>query len=433
MEANAKKVGIKRFPLTAWWNGWTDATCIWDACLKDDPYPLRCGFSWTGNFMNQANASMGWEALQSLDFMVMIDLWHVPQAGLADILMPTGTWLETPWPRLSQGPSGGQGATIQCILPPGEASTDPEILVKISESVGYTWNLADPANNPFPDLDFMLDDSVSGAGYATWKEYNDDFQKNGWWVVKQIVPERWGTYHRDELGQMQTPGSFGIKPLSNRLPGMQTVTKKVEVWSTIVETYIPDWENFVLPKYTEPPRSPINHPEAYKDYPFILTTGSRNPTFFHSEHRQLPWCREMWPTPRVEINPADAAKLGIEQGDWVWLETEFGKIRETADIYHGINEGVVNANHTWWYPECSEPKHGWDLGAVNQLVFPYDQDPIMGAATLRAYPVKVYKATPENCPGGKVIPTDENGIEIIWRCDDPRLKEWMPVYEGREA
>ena len=141
----------------------------------------------------------------------------------------------------------------------------------------------------------------------------------------------------------------------------------------------------------------------------------------------------MWPTPRVEINPADAAKLGIEQGDWVWLETEFGKIRETADIYHGINEGVVNANHTWWYPECSEPKHGWDLAAVNQLVFPYDQDPIMGAATLRAYPVKVYKATPENCPGGKVIPTDENGIEIIWRCDDPRLKEWMPVYEGREA
>ena len=35
--------------------------------------------------------------------------------------------------------------------------------------------------------------------------------------------------------------------------------------------------------------------------------------YFHSEHRQLPWCRELWPAPRVEINPRDAADLGIAQ------------------------------------------------------------------------------------------------------------------------
>ena len=55
--------------------------------------------------------------------------------------------------------------------------------------------------------------------------------------------------------------------------------------------------------------------------------------YFHSEHRQLPWCRELWTVPRVEINPKTAAEYGIEQGDWVWIETEWGKIREVADLY----------------------------------------------------------------------------------------------------
>ncbi len=34
--------------------------------------------------------------------------------------------------------------------------------------------------------------------------------------------------------------------------------------------------------------------------------------YFHSEHRQLPWCRELWPAPRCEINPVDAEKLGVK-------------------------------------------------------------------------------------------------------------------------
>ena len=40
--------------------------------------------------------------------------------------------------------------------------------------------------------------------------------------------------------------------------------------------------------------------------------------------------------------------------------------------------------------------------------------------------MKVYKATPENCPDGKVIPcAPEDGTQIICDASDPRLKEWM--------
>jgi anaerobic selenocysteine-containing dehydrogenase len=136
--------------------------------------------------------------------------------------------------------------------------------------------------------------------------------------------------------------------------------------------------------------------------------------------------------PRVELNPEDAVELGVSQGDWVWIENENGKVRQVVDIYYGISKGVANANHTWWYPELAAPKRGFDLSCINQLVYKDDQDPIMGATAIRAYPVKIYKATPENSPNGEVIPCDEFGTKIIATCDDPRLKAWLPETEGRE-
>ena len=52
---------------------------------------------------------------------------------------------------------------------------------------------------------------------------------------------------------------------------------------------------------------------------------------------------------------------------------------------------------------------------------------------MRGVPVKIYKATEDNCPDGKVIPcAPEDGTEIIYDSSDPRLKEWLPDYAIRE-
>ena len=183
----------------------------------------------------------------------------------------------------------------------------------------------------------------------------------------------------------------------------------------------------------------VDNLEAYKqavkenpEATFICTSGARQPVYFHSEHRQLPWCRELWPVPRMEINPADAERLGIEQGDWCWIETEFGKIRETADLYYGVPQGVVNLEHQWWYPEITEPGRGFQFSAVNQLISPDDGDPLCGSSNLRAYYENVYKATEENSPYGNPCPCLEDGTEIIHDASDARLKDWAPVYEGRD-
>jgi hypothetical protein len=64
---------------------------------------------------------------------------------------------------------------------------------------------------------------------------------------------------------------------------------------------------------------------------------------------------------------------------------------------------------------------------------PHGQDIHIGSSHMRGVPVKIYKATAENCPNGKIIPcAPEDGTEIIYDTLDPRLREWLPIYTGRE-
>ena len=165
------------------------------------------------------------------------------------------------------------------------------------------------------------------------------------------------------------------------------------------------------------------------DAVFWGTTGSRQPVYFHSEHRQLPWCRELWPSPRIEMNPEDAAKLGLEQGDWVWVRSPWGAVREVLDLYYGIAPGQVNANHGWWYPELDVASHGFDMVNINCIMDKYGQCHIGGATQMRGVPMLIYKATEENTPNGTIVPSivdnDGNVVEAITDANDERLKSWL--------
>ena len=434
------------FPLTRW-TGRSDARCIWQAANEQDPYPIKGCICCAGDFMNQSNSQYAWEALKQMDFFLDIDLWHHPTSELADIKMPAEHWLEIPgFARISQGAHGAFGANVHCIEPPGECKYEVEIAQDWYKHVDKPFY--DPVDeigdgDAWGPVSRYMDYCVQGTG-MTAEEYLNKFAEHGWFRAKDEYPEIWGTYKRYETGELrQTDGMVYVE--GDHMPGMPVPTMKCEIWSTIMETYLSPEMGYLpeklqgltpseicLPEYKEPPLSPVSTPELFEEYPFNMTTGRRIPVYFHTEHRQLPWCRELWPVPKLEINPEDAAELGIEQGDWVWIESKDGKVRETADLFWGIKRGVVNAEHAWWFPENNvNPGHSWDLCNINCLVDRLAQDPWTGSSQLRAYPVKIYKATPENSPFGNPVPCDDDGTPIITSAEDPRLQEWKPVYEGR--
>jgi anaerobic selenocysteine-containing dehydrogenase len=137
----------------------------------------------------------------------------------------------------------------------------------------------------------------------------------------------------------------------------------------------------------------VSRPDLVKDYPYILITGMRPTAFFHSEHRQIPWLRELLPEPLVEIHPETARREGIEQGDWVTIESPRGKCYQRAKLTLGIDPRVVGAQHAWWFPEKEGPEHGWKVSNINLLTDndPDTCDPAMGATNLRVLLCRISK------------------------------------------
>ena len=98
----------------------------------------------------------------------------------------------------------------------------------------------------------------------------------------------------------------------------------------------------------------------------------------------MPRLRKAHPDPLVEIHPEPAAPLGIKNGDWVWIETLRGKIRQRAKVTTDVDPKVIHVEHGWWFPEEAGPEHGIWKSNANMLTRngpPYD--PAMGTYHLR--------------------------------------------------
>lgn len=482
-ECNAEMVGADKYPVLAEYDEWCDVVSMYEAILTGDPYPIRVGINEAGSFMNEGNANMAWEALKSLDFWVDMNMFHHPSTEMADIILPVAHWLEINNIRVSQGASGGIGMTCRAVDPPSDVKFDYDVNRLLFESfekqgnINGTWtNIKGDGPGAYDSDNRMeewfrahneidgFDTKYPGCKWQHMQDFVDDFQEHGWWNAKVLEPDRWGTYRRFETGWMRmgkdactaAPWSANEdgSPANNNF-GVPTASGLVEIWSVMFETYCIDKANEFEPGKFDPlkemmpnyepcvsaPGGAWETEESKTEYPIILTTGRRIPVYFHSEHRQLPWCRELWPVPRLELNPKDAEELGLEQGDWAWIEVEphsdLGKnyctaIRECVDIYEGIAPGWANAEHGWWFPELPAPTHGFDLVNAECLWDPEGQDKFIASSHMRGVRCKIYKATPENSPYGNPIPcATEDGTEIIYDSSDPRLKEWLPDYDIR--
>ncbi len=151
-----------------------------------------------------------------------------------------------------------------------------------------------------------------------------------------------------------------------------------------------------LPSYRENPETPLTQPETAREYPLVLITGARNVAYFHGANRQIPWLRELFPRPTAEIHPQTAQKLGVKEGDEVWIEAPHGrgKVKMWAELTEAVHPRVVSAPSHWWYPERKEDNlRGAFESNINVIMSndpPYD--PVSGATPIRGNLCKVYRA-----------------------------------------
>ena len=118
---------------------------------------------------------------------------------------------------------------------------------------------------------------------------------------------------------------------------------------------------------------------------------------YHSEFMQKDLGRVKHPDPLMDIHPDTAQKLGIADGDWAYIETRRGRIKQRARLNPGILPDVVNAQASWWFPE--QPAYEPNLSGVwqsNANVLTLDEpeacDELSGGWPTRALLCKVYKS-----------------------------------------
>jgi len=221
----------------------------------------------------------------------------------------------------------------------GECKSDMQINLEI----GKRWN---PAAYPWDNVQDMFSAMLKDSVGKTFQELRE--------IAPFYPPQE---YKRHEKGMMRFDGEIGFN----------TPTRRIELYSTFYEQIGLD----PLPYFEEPTESPLSTPDIYEKYPLILTTGARPWGLFHSEHRQIPHLRAIHPDPALQIHPDAAAKYGVKDGDWVWVENSMGRAMRKIETSPIIDPRVVNADHAWWYPEAegAEPNlyNLWDL-AINQLI-----------------------------------------------------------------
>ena len=153
----------------------------------------------------------------------------------------------------------------------------------------------------------------------------------------------WIPYYRYKTGALRADGK----------PGFRTPSGKVELYSTQNVDWGATGSTLVdpLPHFTEPIESPVSTPDIYKHFPLIMITGRRSPVFFHAEHRNIPWLRELDPYPDVELPPNVARDAKVEEGEWVWVESARGRVRRKVKINPGLHPKTISCEHGWWLPE----------------------------------------------------------------------------------
>lgn len=366
-------IGVNEYPAMVRTQQFTQPDIVLDELEKEDSI-LHMGFFTSANAIaNPCNLPKRWEdALNKLEFNAVMDIIMTPTAeALADVFLPINTYAERDmYVATHYGACGTWIGAIKKACTVGDTKSDVEIMRELGKRLR-------------PELWEM---------YKTDIEYIDD-QKlctlktpDGRALTMQDLFDH-GCYHVDYEYKKYEKGL--LRPDGN--PGFMTPTGRIELYSTMLEA----WGDDALPYYEEPPTSPVSTPEYAEKYPLVLSTGARTWSYFHSEQRHVPLLREIEPWPLVDVNPNDAKKYGVKDGDWVWLENDNGKCKMKVSVKPGQKEGSLASQHGWWYPEreASSPSlYGVYEVNVNQLV-PYKTIGKLGwGAPFKCLMCKMYKA-----------------------------------------
>lgn len=305
---------------------WTDTPC-WITCWNDSNYYIK--------------------ALRSpkIEFILAQHPWLENDCQFADIVLPVSTKFEQE--DISIEGMGNQYEAIfpegKCIEPIGESKSDYEIVCMIAERLGLLEEVTEGKS-----IEEWIRFGFDKSGVSEFISY-DEIQEKGYYVIP-TNPE----WQKPKM-KLRTPLlDFYEAPEKHPL---KTPSGKIEFYSQNLARHFPDdRERPPVPHwipYGESHQENLLCGRAQK-YP-LLTVSNHGRWRVHAQLDDITWFKEI-ETCKVRgpdgylyepiwMNPSDAAKRGIENGDVVKVFNERGTVLCGAYVTERIMPGVISIDH----------------------------------------------------------------------------------------
>ena len=331
---------------------------VWRAMLTGEPYPIRALIVMATNpLLTQADSRLVYEALKSLDLLVVLELFPTPTSMLADYVLPSAGALERPLLETKAGTANVAYGGAPAVRPYYERRPDYDFWRELGLRLGQEKDW------PWESLPVALAASLAPTGW-TW----EDFCQVGLYASQ-------AEYRKHERPDRQT----------GRPAGFAAASGKIELYCQLLDQL--GGESLPVPK--EPPATT-------PEFPLLLITGARFQPYFASSFRQFEALRAVHPEPWAEVSAATAGRLGLADGSPVWVVTERGRVRFTLKLAPMLDD-VVSVEYGWWYPEMAGTDPclaGVWLANANVLTnADYETaDPLVGTATYNGLPCRIEPA-----------------------------------------
>ena len=369
-----------------------------------------------------------------IPFIVVCDAFHSEMLAFSDLVLPDTTYLERhdAMSMLDRPISEFEGPTdsvrIPVLPPTGECKPFQDVLVELASRLKLPAFTRPDGSRKYSDYkDFVINYETapgSGIGFLMgWrgeqgeKSLRGEPNQNQWEMYEQnncfyhhrLEPslQYMRNWNRDYLAWAQKNGlRRDFDPITIHIYSEFLQDFRLAAQGKRPGKQPPDWLRPRVERYFDPLPfwyEPLEQTQS-NNANFPLNAVTQRPmAMYHSWDSQNAWLRQIHTYNYLYVNSRTALEAGIGDGEWMWVESQWGKVRCLCRHTEAVEPGTV-----WTWNAIGKSAGSWNLSTdanesqmgflLNHLIseeLPADEqgrrlsnsDPITGQAAW--YDVKV--------------------------------------------
>jgi len=452
---------------------------------RGDPYPIdtlmifMSNMAWNSTMNTDEVRKMlndkDDEGEYKIPYIIVCDAFQSEMVAYADLVLPDTTYLERhdvmsmldrP---ISEFDGPVDSVRIPVVPPKGECKPFQEVLIEMGTRLKLPAFIDGEQKRKYRDYpDFVTNyetEPSSGIGFlAGWRgKGGEKFMKG------EPNPNQWQMYEKNNcVYQYHLPKSYQY--MRNWNKGYLRWAKEnrlarydepilIHIYSEVlqqfrlaaqgktqgkqppdhlrkrVETYFTP-----LPYYFEPLESQLSDKQKYP----LNALTQRPMAMYHSWDSQNAWLRQIHTYNYMYMSPQLGVQGGFKDGDWVWVESQWGKVRCLCRFSEAVEPGTIwtwnaigKAAGAWnLTPDANESRQGFLLNhVISEELPPHEDgehisnsDPVTGQAGWFDVRVRVYKA--DEGEAKMSSPQFENFAPVPGQ--EQGRKSWLAYFAGKK-